>query len=369
MSFALAYLNHQQASKAIDMLAQIRKKDPQLMALAATNLSFLYLLEQDFDKADHYASLAVQADKYNAQALVNKGNCHFRAGREEQARDSYLEAVGVQADCVEAMYNLGYVSKLLGDYDEAVLIYRKLGELVPRAPEVVWELADCWERKGDLGATIDALHRLINIVPADPAVWARIASLWDKEGNEEQAFNCYLESYHHCPSDLDVITWLGAYYRERRLYEQALKFFERAVSIAPKEPRYLLMTASCYRQMDQKQEALDLYEMALRVDPLNRQTLEYLVKLCDEMGLAAKSEYYQRQLRDLVERIRQAEEEDRTRTRAGDPQALKTVTHGFEREEAGEAPALRFDSGAKDRVHMVEAGGRDIWDDVDVDLE
>ena len=50
-------------------------KEPSLMACAATNLSFLYFLEAEHVNAEKYADIAVKADRYNARALVNKGNC------------------------------------------------------------------------------------------------------------------------------------------------------------------------------------------------------------------------------------------------------------------------------------------------------
>ena len=47
------------------------------MACAATNLSFLYFLEAEHVNAEKYADIAVKADRYNARALVNKGNCRL----------------------------------------------------------------------------------------------------------------------------------------------------------------------------------------------------------------------------------------------------------------------------------------------------
>ena len=51
------------------------------MACAATNLSFLYFLEAEHANAEKYADIAVKADRYNARALVNKGNCNSPALR------------------------------------------------------------------------------------------------------------------------------------------------------------------------------------------------------------------------------------------------------------------------------------------------
>ena len=40
--------------------------------MAATNLSFIYFLEQEYTQAEKYADLAYTHDRYNAKALVNK---------------------------------------------------------------------------------------------------------------------------------------------------------------------------------------------------------------------------------------------------------------------------------------------------------
>lgn len=310
IAFSLAHLNHRNAAKAIDMLRSIRKKDPTLMTLAATNLSFLYFLEQDYENADKFASLALDNDKYNAQALVNKGNCFMQAGHEEEARDSYLEAIGVEADCVEALYNLGIVSKLMGSYDEALQVFDKLSRIIPQSPEVAFEISDCYEKIGMVPQAIECLHRLLNILPTDPAIWRRLGGIWDRDGNETQAFHCYSESCKYCPSDIEVISWLGSYHRRHQHYDNALRFFERASALAPKEPRYPLMVASCYRNLDCKQEALEVYEKVIQLDPSNKQCLEHLIKLTTEMGLTNKADHYQHMHTELVERMQQIQQEE-----------------------------------------------------------
>jgi intraflagellar transport protein 88 len=375
ISYALAHLNHRNATKAIEMLRQIRKKDPQLMALAATNLSFLYYLEQDYENASKYAEIALQHDKYNAQALVNKGNCLMQLGHEDEARDAFLEAIGVQADCVEALYNLGLVSKLMGAYDDSLKVFQKLNQMIPTSPEVVFELSDCSEKLGNIPQAIDWLHLLISILPSDPAVWRRLGGIWDSDGNETQAFHCYSESFKFCPSDIEVTTWLGAYFKRNQLFDNALKFFERAAALAPKEPRYPLMVASCYRSLDLKQEALEVYERVIQMDPLNRQCLDHLVKLTTEMGLSAKADHYQVMLRDVTERLREAEA-DPSQGRddfAPRPNAMSGTTvpnaPPFARETV-ESPALNVGS-AGDLVQTAVArtGKDDIWEGVeDMDL-
>lgn len=131
---ALTYLRNKNFEKAVEVLKSFEKKDTALKAKAATNLSFLYFLEGDVAQADKYANLAVRHDRYNAKALVNKGNCLNVNGEKEKAKELYLEAIGVEADCVEAIYNLGLVNKELGNLQESLQAFEKLHTIIPASP-------------------------------------------------------------------------------------------------------------------------------------------------------------------------------------------------------------------------------------------
>lgn len=52
------------------------------------------------------------------------------------AKQFYLEAIGVEADCVEAIYNLGLANLKMGGYMEAQQAFEKLHTIVPANPEV-----------------------------------------------------------------------------------------------------------------------------------------------------------------------------------------------------------------------------------------
>lgn len=76
---AIQYLKEKDFEKSIQVLKEFEKKDHKSMGIAAANLSFLYLLENDYKSAEKYAEIAINADRYNSKALTNRGNCyHFR---------------------------------------------------------------------------------------------------------------------------------------------------------------------------------------------------------------------------------------------------------------------------------------------------
>ena len=72
---ALYFMRSKDFDKAIETLKSYEKKDHTLVAHAATNLSFIYFHETDYHNAVKYADIAMKHNRYNAKALVNKGNC------------------------------------------------------------------------------------------------------------------------------------------------------------------------------------------------------------------------------------------------------------------------------------------------------
>ena len=120
---AVTYLKMKRFKEAITMLKAFEKRDRRLMAKAATNLSFLYFLDgPDTKSAVKYADMAVKNQRYNAKALVNRGNCCFAMNDLERAKEVYLEAIGVESDCIEAIYNLGLINKQMGTLKEALQV-------------------------------------------------------------------------------------------------------------------------------------------------------------------------------------------------------------------------------------------------------
>ena len=58
------------------------------------------------------------------------------AGDYGRAKEMFLEAVGVEANCIEALFNLGLVNLRLGAVAEANQAFEKLYTILPSASEV-----------------------------------------------------------------------------------------------------------------------------------------------------------------------------------------------------------------------------------------
>jgi intraflagellar transport protein 88 len=295
---ALEYLRHKQFGRAIEELKAFEKRDVRLKARAAVNLSFLYFLEGDMNLASDHAHLAVRHDRYNAKALVNLGNALLETkGELDRAKELYLEAIGVEADCVEAIYNLGLVNRQMGALSEALQAFEKLHTLVPSSPEVIHHIAALHEQLGNPKAAAKYFGLLTACAPTDAGTFAYLGHLAAKGEDEASAFNYMNESYQAFPVNLDVISWLGVWYVKGELYEKAVEFFERASEIQPKEVKWRLMVASCYRRMANIRRAIECYEEIHASYPDNVECLRYLCALSKETG--RRYEQYETKLAKL----------------------------------------------------------------------
>ncbi|KAM7308163.1 intraflagellar transport protein 88 homolog isoform X1 [Ixodes scapularis] len=291
ISKAVAYLRKREFNQAIETLKAFEKKDTKVASTAATNLSFLYFLQNDQALADKYADQAVAADRYNAGALVNKGNCCFASNDMERAIDYYREALATEASCVEALYNQGLAYQKLGTLEEALDCFYKLQAIIKPFPQVTYQIGYTYELMKDMDQALEWYQQLVTLVPTDPHLLAKIGELYDAQGDKQLAFQYHSDSYRYFPSNIEIIEWLGAYYIESQLFEKAIKYFEKAAIIQPAQVKWQLMVASCHRKSGNYQNALQTYKAVHRKFPDNIECLRFLVRLTTDLGMNEASEY------------------------------------------------------------------------------
>jgi tetratricopeptide (TPR) repeat protein len=106
----------------------------------------LYLTANVVDETDIEAGIALYEralalDPTLTLALTNLGNCHFRQGRPDLARELYQRALAFDPRQPEALHNLGYITLERGDAAAAV-------SLIEAAIEEDPCFADAWFNLG-----------------------------------------------------------------------------------------------------------------------------------------------------------------------------------------------------------------------------
>ncbi len=177
--------------------------------------------------------------------------------------NSLHEAVGVEADCNEAIYNLGLVNLKVNNLQEAQQAFDKLHTSLASLPESLFQLGAIYERGGspeDLENAVKTFQMLLNKVPNDPNLCCKLGQIYEKMQDDNAACHWHSEAHRHFPVNLNVTSWLGVWYVKREMYDQAIEYFERAALVQPSEVKWQLMVTSCYRRLGDFYKALELYQ-------------------------------------------------------------------------------------------------------------
>ncbi|MCP9260493.1 Intraflagellar transport protein 88 [Dirofilaria immitis] len=243
---------------ASTVLMSFSNKEDKIASAAANNLAVLNLLQgaSKLEEAIQYSERALSVDRYNANALVNRGNIFFVLGDLDKAAQYYKEALSNEASCLQALYNLGYVQRLQGKLEAALECFYKLHNILLNNVQVICQLASIYELLNNTAQAIELYSQANSLAPTDPAILSKLASMYDAEGDKSQAFQCHYDSYRYFPSNISTIEWLGAYYIDAQYPEKAATYFERASIMEPNEIKWQLMMASCLRRSGNYQKHL-----------------------------------------------------------------------------------------------------------------
>jgi intraflagellar transport protein 88 len=266
---AIQHLGRNEFFTAINILKCYESSDDNTNDAISTNLSFIYFLQGNYDAAEESANVALSLNRYNHNALVNKGNCCFVQKDFTRAQNFYLEAMKVDCNSIEAIYNLGIASIRLNLIEDAREAFDKLHSILPHDPRVLYQIASLHEVKKELKLSKKWFNVLSTSISTDANVLSRLGQIYCEEDDESQSVHFYLESYRCYPSNLDTIGWLAVWFVKNGMYEKSIQFFEYASRIQPNIHKWHLMIASCYRKTGKDKKAISIYEKIHADDPEN----------------------------------------------------------------------------------------------------
>ncbi|VDM08134.1 unnamed protein product [Wuchereria bancrofti] len=359
MSKVVVLLKQGDIKNATEVLMSFNNKEDKVAGAAANNLAVINLLQgaPKLEEAVQYSEQALSIDRYNANALVNRGNIFFILGDLDKAAQYYKEALSNEASCLQALYNLGYVHRLQGNLELALECFYKLHNILLNNVQVLCQLASIYELLKNTAQAIELYSQANSLAPTDPAILSKLASIYDAEGDKSQAFQCHYDSYRYFPSNISTIEWLGAYYIDAQYPEKAAIYFEKASIMEPNEIKWQLMMASCLRRSGNYQKAFELYQQIHRRFPENIECLKFLVRICTDLGMPETKEYMEKLTRtEKVRQLRMQREVDSSQGRHHTPliQSTDNFTQGGRPNSRSQlkTPNIRLMSDDDEQYHM-----------------
>ncbi len=196
---------------------------------------------------------AVDLDPANASALNDMGNLLADRGRPEDAVRAYLGAIEAEPTSALAHHNLGVALKGLGRPREAAGSHRKALDIQPRYADALEGQGAALSGLGDMEAARDAFNGAIEAEPEHTGAMANLASLLE----------------------------------ETNRLAEAAAMAETCLAIDADHPFANLVAAKCERRQGRKREAIDRLERIMGTDlpeGLERDICFELVRLHDQVG-------------------------------------------------------------------------------------
>jgi protein O-GlcNAc transferase len=224
-----------------------------------------------------------------------------RAGRLQQAKETYQHILQEQPLDGIALHQLGLIAHDMGNDGEAIELLQKAINVLPTNSNLRNDLGGLLNVQGklepaivqfrkaltldvsnaqahyNLGCTLQAQGKLheaemcyrkaLNINPTSADILCNLGSSLQEQGKADEAIACYRQALDANPSDINSLNNLGVSLQTNGKLEEAKECFEKTIAVRPDYTRAYINLGMVYYDYGNFAQALSIYEQALKIDP------------------------------------------------------------------------------------------------------
>lgn len=289
MKFALLFANEGVGSAAIDILEEIKKKNPPSYELAF-NLAGAYLLEKHWNLALASYDQALSLNPDALPALRQAAAIAEQQGQLERSLSYWMRAKKLEPENPEILESFGRVClkmDLLADAEPALT---KAAELRPNDAAYLYTLAAAKVGKKQFETAQGLLEGLLKQRQDDPQLQYAVGSVLYLQGQLDEAAKHLRESVRLQPDQLAPYYYLALVGRDQGHDDEAIRTLEELLHRYPDHAPScealggLLMNARRYS------EAESSLEKAVRLNPNSMKANYQLGLLLTRMGKKDEAE-------------------------------------------------------------------------------
>lgn len=267
-----------------------------------------------------FANLLVAAVPNHFEGWFNLALSHQKAGRYQQAAETYDEAIKVRNQSCEAHTNLGIVREQLGDRAGARAAYDRAVQCDSAALAPVWNIALLLEHSGqteeaerwyktvlekapkeesarfrlgylrlqreDYRGALEAFEGCLKYRPQWPEAQANLALSYTGLGERAHAERIYEKMLDDDPKCIDALRGLAALALQSANYDAALEFHVRLIDLGERSAEVCYNAGLMYERAGQPDKAEKLYRDALQAQPEMPEALLNLGRILETGGKA-----------------------------------------------------------------------------------
>ena len=169
----------------------------------------------------------------NVEALCQLAQQAVSQGKNEEARQLYLQALAQRADLPDAHYGLATVSFLLNDLPSAAHHFKEVTRLDPQRAGAYINLGAVYNRMELLDEAIAILRKAIQLDHTRAEGYYNLGLVYRRKGQADLAIQAYREATRVNPRMADAHYNLANLYFEKAQYGQAANHYRLALETRP----------------------------------------------------------------------------------------------------------------------------------------
>ncbi|MBG80636.1 MAG: hypothetical protein CMJ39_08020 [Phycisphaerae bacterium] len=222
---------------------------------------------------------------FEAEDHASRALDMFERGRWAEAEVELRQALAIQPDHPEWLFNLGIVLESGGRDLQARDVFERAADLAPDQIELVASAAMACARLGESDRALHWLDRVLKIDPANEDAHARRIEMLASKGSHDEAETAFYlaELSMDQPSGLCLLE-VSVSLIARGQYRRAGWCLREAMRLEPGLPRIRLRLAEVHASTGQTERALQLCGREVREDPANLEALSLYASLLEKAG-------------------------------------------------------------------------------------
>jgi len=269
-----------------EVLARV---DAEAEARAYKNLSKVLIWAGKRKEAEKYVRQAAAVLGDDWEVHYNAGVVQLEAGQDEQAIESFQEAIRLNPGAAWAYDRLGAVYAALGDSDRAVQAGRKAVEIDPTMAGAWNNLGTFYSLKGDLTQALEAAEKALALEPDFAQAHNNLGNHLFALGRLDEALKSYDQALAHRPAFAQALANRGLLLGQQGQFQQALESLSAALELDDGLAQGHVGRGKALLGLGDLAGATLAFERAIERDPQDLEAHELLARALVTAGESAKA--------------------------------------------------------------------------------
>ena len=205
----------------------------------------------------------------------------------DKALECFQKSYDIDRSTTYIHLNLGHLKQLLGDNEEAMKYYRKIGEISTEYISTINNIAIMQHDKGNVDKAIELIENTVkDREVVEDYIFYTLAIFYFEKEEYDKAVVSIKEAIKRNPADKGYYSFLLDVYKKQNNFEQIEALLDRVLKNNIQDYSFLNSVAIMYFEKENYKKAQDLFALAIDINPKNSVAYFFLGNM-----FAMKKEY------------------------------------------------------------------------------